>query len=265
MGPVLNCFIQACERNDVQYHIEFHKVDSDPDATFTPPAYFANGMVDGALVAGYCHKDFLDWLEHQNTRPWVGIGESTPYHVSDDTRQSVYLSVQHLAAIGHRRLALLHGDLSFRINNDALLGFEQAIGDFNLQCDSKWIQYVPSLPRRDGLEKAAAWSHQYLNEPNRPTAVICTGMGLARAVVTVALQLGMSIPQDLSVMGRGTEAQSERSYPCLAYIQPNYKQIVNQALLMLDQLLAGRKVDPAKILVPANLTWHDTVAPMPTD
>ena len=102
-GPIVSSFIQACEERDIRYHIEFAKEAVNPDDDFIPPAYFSGGMVDGALVVGYCDQPFAHWLEHENTRPWVSVGESAAYFVKDNSEQNVYQVAQHLVALGCER------------------------------------------------------------------------------------------------------------------------------------------------------------------
>jgi DNA-binding LacI/PurR family transcriptional regulator len=260
-GPIVSSFIQACEERDIRYHIEFSTEATGADDAFVPPAYLAGGMVDGALVVGYCDQPFAHWLEHENTRPWVGVGESAPYFVKDNSHQNVYQVVQHLVALGHRRIAFLHGDVSFNSNEEGLRGFEQACDDFRIANMSPWVQFIPMMPRREGMEKTAAWAKKFLATDERPTAVICKGMGVARAVVSVAQQLQLEVPRQLSVIGCGTQAESERSYPCMAHIQPDYPKIVQQALYILEQRLAGREVANPSSLVAGNMVWDSTVAP----
>lgn len=260
-GPIVSSFIEACEERDIRYHIEFSKEPTSPEQGFVPPAYFAGGMVDGAIVAGYFDEQFAHWLETENQRPWVCIGESARYFVKDDSYRNVYQVVQHLVALGHRRIAFLHGDVSFNSNEEGLIGFEQACKDFRIESLPQWVQFIQVMPRRDGIEKTAAWAQKYLRVSDRPTAVICKGMGIARAVVSVAQQLQIHVPRQLSVIGFGTQAEAERSYPCMAHIQPDYPKIVHHALYMLEQLLAGREVVNPSSMVPANLEWRDTVAP----
>ncbi|MAX24696.1 MAG: hypothetical protein CMJ19_09350 [Phycisphaeraceae bacterium] len=260
-GPIVSSFIQACEERDIRYHIEFAKEAVNPDDDFIPPAYFSGGMVDGALVVGYCDQPFAHWLEHENTRPWVSVGESAAYFVKDNSEQNVYQVAQHLVALGHRRIAFLHGDVSFDSNEEGLHGFERACLDFPMDTKSQWVHYIPMMPRRDGMHKTAEWARTCLAESDRPTAVICKGMGVARAVVSVAQQLQLDVPHQLSVIGFGTQAEAERSYPCMAHIQPDYPKIVHQALYILEQRLAGRDVANSSSLVAANMVWQDTVAP----
>ena len=260
-GPIVSSFIQACEERDVRYHIEFSKENLHSGDGFVPPANFAGGMVDGALVAGYYHQEFAHWLDHENQRPWIGIGETARYYTKNDSRQGIYQVVQHLVALGHQRIAFLHGDVSFNSNEEGLIGFEQACKDFRVDIQPSWVQFIQVLPRREGVEKTAAWARKFLTQPTRPTAVICQGMGIARAVVSVAQQLQLQVPRQLSVLGSGTQAEAERSYPCMAHMQPDYPKIVHQALFMLEQRLAGREFLHPCSLIPANLVWNDTVAP----
>ena len=260
-SPIVSNFIRVCEERDIRYHIEFSQENHLSGDGFVPPSYMAGGMVDGALIAGFCHQKFAHWLTQENRLPWVSIGEPSTYHVNDDTRQSIYMATQHLVAIGHRRIALLHGDISFKSNEDALRGFKQACGDFHLDSPHQRTQFIPGMPRRDAVTQAAEWAKQNLSAHDRPTAVICMGMGMARAVVSIAQQLQLRVPEQISVLGRGTQAESERSFPCLAFIQPNYQAMVSEALYMLEQLVTSRKIQRPALSIPANLIWHDTVAP----
>lgn len=262
-GPVISHFISACEHQDTRYRIDFVSQSSNENGPTVLPDGLAGGMVDGALIAGYYEPQLAHWLEHQNTRPWVGIGEAASHYVKDNSQQNIYQAIQHLTALGHRRIALLHGDVAFNSNEEAVIGFEKACKDFQIQLQDHWIQYIQMMPRRDGVHKTAAWAKKLLTSPDRPTAIICKGMGASRAVVSVAQQLHLDVPGQLSVLGCGTQAESERSYPCMAYIEPDYQQIVHHAMFMLDQLLASRRVQSPSVFVPANIVWNDTVGPPP--
>ncbi|BDA63189.1 LacI family DNA-binding transcriptional regulator [Actinomyces capricornis] len=118
--------------------------------------------------------------------------------VVPDEVQGARDAVEHLLALGHRRIGhLTHGERSVADAIRLRLGaYAAALRDAGLHPD-------PALVVRGGLkpEQADRSAAALLERPDRPTAVFCYNDALAAGVYRQAARLGLSIPRDLSVVG----------------------------------------------------------------
>jgi LacI family transcriptional regulator len=111
-------------------------------------------------------------------------------------RAGAALVVDHLAALGHRRIAMV-GDASQRAGTDRMRGYREAMSAHGL---SNGIQIVPG-----GFTEAGGYrgAEQLLNAPpkSRPTAIFAANDYSALGVLDAAAAAGLAVPRDLSVVG----------------------------------------------------------------
>ena len=119
--------------------------------------------------------------------------------VRTDSRQNSQLAVAHLASLGHRRIAcaLWH---QVDLNPWFVRGYRQGMQEAGLPRRRKWEFPVELTPAggRQAVEQLLALSP-------RPTAIVCFHNTLACAVLQAAREMGLQVPEDLSVMGGGGE------------------------------------------------------------
>lgn len=128
-----------------------------------------------------------------------------------DSRQSCNVAVQYLAALGHERIGLMTGpasELYFHAYADA---FPAALREFDLPVRSDWIFEMSE--DRCNQEGACAALTPLLKSADRPTAIVFASDWLALGGRKAAREAGLSIPGDLSIIGRD-------NLPITAEIEP---------------------------------------------
>src|SRR5690606_11212840 len=94
-----------------------------------------------------------------------------------------------------------------------------------------------------------------------PTAVICYNDLLAARVILVGLQIGIRVPQDLSLIGYDNETHCEILSPQLTSIHPRFDQMGRMGVSALaDDTLWNASDDPCRIIVPSRLVERQSVA-----
>jgi DNA-binding LacI/PurR family transcriptional regulator len=148
--------------------------------------------------------------------------------VTHDGRDGVFSAVSHLIALGHRRIALMRSDGENSITGRRRIGYEQAF-------TAAGIEVRPELIHRVSFcsDLAYAAAKNILSGPDCPTAFVCTGDCLAIGVMTAALERGMRLPGDLSVVGFGDE--SVFTSPQLSTVRVPLEQLGLSAIRMLAQ------------------------------
>jgi LacI family transcriptional regulator len=105
-------------------------------------------------------------------------------------------AVTHLIEAGHRRIGFLNNDDDVPATHERLVGFKQALREHDIPIDEKMIVQAPSetLP-------GYALAREILARPDRPTALFCYNDRMAMGAYRAAAELGLDIPNDLSLVG----------------------------------------------------------------
>lgn len=164
------------------------------------PVVLSEWLVDGFLVNyayGFSPR-FADVIE-QNRSPSIWLNTKRPFGcVYPDDFGAGRKITEHLLALGHTRIDFFahrtfddHFSVTDRYN-----GYELALTGAGLQARRHVISGATDW--RD-LRAGVSFVKSFLNTPDRPTAVVCYEEFEAVRVVLAALELGLSIPHDLSV------------------------------------------------------------------
>lgn len=169
--------------------------------------------VDGVLLVDVNDDDpRIPMFGADRGLPAVVVGDPSvagglPCVWTDDAT-SMRESVRYLAALGHRRIARVAGPAGLahtRIRDDAFADETLALG-----LDGR-------LLRTDYTAQAgAAAIRSALTAPEPPTAFVTDNDIMAVAGLTVALELGLGVPEDLSIIAWDDSVLCEHTYPRLS-------------------------------------------------
>ena len=233
-------FVHTCEFLDVPYHIEVcNCVDQE---SFVPPKQITGRLVDGTIVAGALGKPLFDWLESQSSFPWVCIDEPATYSVHNAIEQGVIQAVEYLHSLGHRRIGFTGGPHFYSTHRLGYEGYLQAMRQLGLpKPPENWVMQNGLDGLSVDLDTLVPWFEAMFKLPESPTAMVSHGMRTARALIYTAMKQGLRVPEDLSVIAVGTETDATASLPSLTSIEVDYQGIMQQAVTMLRDLIAGQK------------------------
>ncbi|HEY8446934.1 MAG TPA: LacI family DNA-binding transcriptional regulator [Thermomicrobiales bacterium] len=117
--------------------------------------------------------------------------------VAVDNAYGARLAVEYLLSLGHRRIAFITWPVAnFSNRQERLDGYREALTEAGLPVDPALIR-VAEESWDDGVRQTVA----LFSQPNRPTAVFSANMELNLQVLAGLKQLGLRIPDDVSVVG----------------------------------------------------------------
>lgn len=160
-------------------------------------------QIDALLVL--CMALSPDELDHlqQIDIPLIVVGghvEECAYIGIDDYSASS-TAVRHLIDLGHRDIALLHGDdetdLNFDVPRVRIQAFKEVMADAGLPCRPEWDEWG-DFTVRSGQE---AFRRLWERPGPKPTAIFCSSDEMAMGVIFEATRAGVRVPEDLSVVG----------------------------------------------------------------
>jgi LacI family transcriptional regulator len=175
--------------------------------------------------------------------------------VDADSLRGGRLATRHLIGLGHKRIALLSGrsDLdSARLREE---GFRAEMAEAGLPIDEALVIDASFQP-----DRATEAAHRLLTRENPPTAVFAANDITALQAMKVADELGLRIPEDLSVIGFDDIPDAAAATPPLTTIRQPLQQMGEEAMRLLLDLLNG--VDgPRHVRLDVELMERSTCAP----
>ena len=262
-GPIIAEFIYQCTANNKGYHIEFINQDNNIELPYTGPDAYTSGLSDGALVIGYVNNDVVrNWIQdHHEEYPCISLQEPGTMSVSTDYAGAIYLAARHLYEMGHRKIAYMSTQSHYRIHVESLKGFKRAVEDFSLDTNQgKWLKLISPMPHfQDWVKNHGKDAKILLKANHRPTAIIAHDNICARTTIYAAMELGMHVPEDVSVITCGTASAAEKAPPLLTTVEPDSSSIVREAINLLNTNLSGQPVERTNIIVNVKLCPGESV------
>jgi LacI family transcriptional regulator len=125
-------------------------------------------------------------------------------------RQSAAEVAEHLAKLGHTRIAMVVGPQNYRSSHERLAGFSNALADRGLTLAPQYIAEGAYT-----FESGAACAELLLSQTPRPTAIFAGNDETAAGVYRTAYLRGLKIPDDLTVIGFDDSPLASRLCPSL--------------------------------------------------
>jgi LacI family transcriptional regulator len=229
-----------------------------------PP--FLDGRCDGLL----CFTGCIDAQEVETILktdlPVVFIGETQGEQaehqgaiIDVDNEQGAYLGVSHLTSLGHTRIAMMQG-VSISGNPNRIAGYRRALAERGLPSDDSLI-YPTIAWEGSGYTQGI----EILSRPaaERPTAVFCFNDVIAFGLLQAAVECGIRVPEDLSIVGFDDVLEAATTTPPLTTVRQPLAWIGQQAVEMLIEIIEGRLARDHRKTVPPELMIRYSTAPPP--
>ncbi|QUD89803.1 LacI family DNA-binding transcriptional regulator [Phenylobacterium montanum] len=246
------------------HHYGYHLVVEELDYKSAQFERRARALVEHLQLAGavltapVTESDIIQGVLEQAGVPFVCISPlkeaAHAPSVRIDERRAASQITQHLLAYGHRRIGFIRGLANHAATHLRQQGFEDAMKAAGIAPDPQLIENGDF-----SYATASICAERLLRRPDRPTAIFASNDEMAAAVIKVAHELGLSLPDQLSVVGFDDMPGSDMLWPPLTTVRQNAVALGEAAGdLLFAQLLA--ELDPAPPQPPARqILSHDIV------
>ena len=169
-------------------------------------------------------------------------------------------ATRHLIKLGHKRIAYISGNDGLLCSRARYDGYATALAEAGIPLDPSFYRQGHFWPDT-GLQQTLELFK--LNEP--PTAIFAGNDQQAMGVYEAARQLGIRIPDDLSVIGFDDVPTSQFMTPPLTTIHQPLIEMAQQAAQLAIDIRNG-KIDPLgdvprRIILPTSLVVRESTAP----
>ncbi|WP_433894109.1 LacI family DNA-binding transcriptional regulator [Streptomyces sp. CA-111067] len=188
-----------------------------------------------------------------STVPCAGIDTAfTGPHtvrVSSDNAAGAEAAVDHLYALGHRRIATVTGPLHLPPAAERLAGYQRACARLGLPVPPEYVTEGDFF-----LESGERAARRLLAVPDRPTAIFAAGDQMAIGAMHAAADAGLSVPRDLAVVGFDDIDAAALVRPALTTVAQDQRALGETAVEALRGLLDSGLTQSARAqIVPTRL------------
>lgn len=209
----------------------------DPQRELSLARQLRDQRVDGLIVEPL-DPSAEGWSELAESLPVVSIGDAlqsgrTAGEVVFDNRRGVTLALEHLHSLGHLRVGVLSPTRPSTPDRPA---------DIYVTAEAERLGLdVSIISSPSALTAATAVAREILTKTDRPTALFCFSDSIAYGCYAAARELGMCIPDEVSISGYDDHPMSGLLTPPLTTVDWNIDGIVRTAVRLILAAIAGKR------------------------
>lgn len=168
-----------------------------------------------------------------------------------DDRMAGFLATEHLIKTGCKRIAHIHG----RENSTSVLRYEgylQALKKYGIRASKEYVIYPEAMEDRS-RESGQQAMKKLLALRNRPDGIFCYNDPMAIGALAVILEAGLSIPNDIALVGCGNLNYDDVLQVPLTSVDQQSDGLGRAAAKLILDTLANRKIAKKELLLKPKL------------
>lgn len=180
-----------------------------------------------------------------------------------DNIQATRLLTKHLLALGHRRIGFVSGPTDMICRLDRLEGYYKTLEEANISIDKQlvWEGANGDFGSTSFIELGRQGAHYLLSLPKPPSAIIAINDMHAFGVYAGARDLGVKVPEDLSVAGIDDIMLSAVSVTPLTTIKQPIRDIARLSVeRLIHRLENDRSQEPVHLMLPSSLIVRESTS-----
>ena len=214
-------------------------------------------QVDGFIItSGFTNVGLIQEVIDQKI-PVALIAYSIPTlslnSIGIDDYKAGYQATAHLAELGHKRIAVIAETV--QSSNDRVRGYKDALKEYQLEFDINLY-----IETKATVEDGEIATDKLLNVEEPPTAIFAFNDILAIGTMQCAKKRGLSIPENLSVIGCDNTILA--LIPSLTTMGQPLREMGYEAADILIEEIEGKKTRKHQILLSPELVIRDSTGPL---
>lgn len=117
-------------------------------------------------------------------------------YIAVDNVKGGYTAAEYLINLGHKRIATVTGNMQTQAGIDRFEGYQKALKKHGIDCPPDYI-YKGDYSRRSARQAA----DRFFSLENPPTAIFAASDEMALEIISVAMENGIKVPDDISIIG----------------------------------------------------------------
>lgn len=222
-------------------------------------------QAEGILIFPVHDWDSRTSLDHlidlrKSNFPFVVVGKIEGYGfdcVTAEEMDTAGTMTRHLIELGHRRIGFVGAEPFNRCIVERLEGVKRTMAAEKLKLNPRHV-----IELRDGwIDDTLAM----LQRKDRPTALVFINEVLANMAFWPIMELGLRMPQDLSISAFGDSVWARHNRPAITTTQEDLEQVARQGIDLLMQRIASPSGPSVQSYVAQKLVPRESTGPAPAE
>jgi LacI family transcriptional regulator len=220
-----------------------------------------HGLTDGALIVLPEESSAELELALDDDYPFVVVDPLMPLDeripaVAAAHRSGADQAMEHLLALGHRRVGAISGPPGWVATEDRLAGYHAALTAAGIAPEPD-LEVASDYEFAPGVEAAGV----LLDLPKPPTAIFAFNDAIALGVLRAAYERGLRVPEDLSVVGFDDIKYATIVSPALTTVRQPLAEMGRNGVSLLLRLMERPRHATQRIELPTRLVVRESTAP----
>jgi LacI family transcriptional regulator len=236
--------------HDSDYNLIFNTYDPGQGAEYA--ALYKQRKVDGLVIVAPASNDRTIVKLHEESIPFVLVnGQVDDLEISFvdvDNVAGAFQAVQYLYDLGHRRIGIITGNLLVVNARHRLQGYLDFLSEKDFPEVEQWI-FHGNWSEDSGY---TGFSH-LVNLKDPPSAIFCSNDLMAIGALRAAADMGVGIPEAVSIVGYDDIRLASFVNPRLTTIHQPIHRVGKTAAELLLRLLSGQPERPRQVMLQPQL------------
>lgn len=215
-------------------------------------------QVDGFIVTYSKQVDPITEYLYNEGLLYIVIGKANRFanqtvYVDNDNVLAAREATEYLINMGHQNIAYLGSDSNLMFSADRKAGYQLALINSGINVRQSNIVELSSVP-----EEQIEPLYKLLKDEQHPTAIVVSDDIFAVALERICVAIGISIPDDLSIISFNNSLFARLTSPQLTSIDINSVQLGIEAASQVINHMENPNLLATKIIVPHRLVERES-------
>lgn len=214
--------------------------------------------VDGVVVLSSSPEsdDLKELIECDKPKVFMQNSIENQACFYSNNRKAISDIMDMLYKDGHRKIAFISGDAFTDDGANRLIGYKKSLERLKLPYNEDYIKYGENYAFEEGRNCA----NDFFNMgEDMPDAIVCASDTLAIGCLRTLIDLGVDVPNRVSITGFDNIALSTFTIPPLTTVNQNKKELARRATEWLIDAIESKDIKPIHQIVDCNIVSRDSV------
>ncbi|MCK9548652.1 MAG: LacI family transcriptional regulator [Sphaerochaeta sp.] len=250
-SPIFEGVLQTCRQRGYSVFIA-----NEEEIQLPTGQVYVKKQMDGVIICGKTEPRVIDEFRAQNIDVVLlnnVFDMDELVCITIDHYGGAVKAIEHLVEQGIEEIAIINGHFSPYVYKERFRGYIDVLMRHDIETKDAFITTIEPT-----MEEAKQCARQLLSLDERPRAIFATNDTIAIGVVKVALQMGLSIPEELSIIGYDDSNLSAIIEPELTTVRIDKEEMGKLAANKLIDILQGGERKKEIIECPTTLILRGT-------
>jgi LacI family transcriptional regulator len=216
-----------------------------PDGVILTPPHSENPLITGLLAS-----EGITFARIGSIEPGPGIA------LTMDDDHAAALATAHLAGLGHHRIGFISGSREYSLSERRVAGWKEEMARQGLPSEGLLADGDFSYDSGEAAARAL------LTMADPATAIIASNDRMALACLAVARDLGLGVPDDVSLISFDNTPVARFTQPALTAVDQPVAQTASMAMELIIRSRRGEQLPPQPVVVEAGLVERQSTGPL---